>query len=81
MEIWEMKLITQVPTPFPVLHFMEYNARSSRVQERYNRSPASLQLSLASSDDNLSQLKRRYNRTKAIVSVNTGGNIRRLPSR
>jgi L-2-hydroxyglutarate oxidase LhgO len=68
-----MKQLTQVPAPFPELHFMQYNARSSRVQERHQEQIAGLaKMSLASSDDKLPQLKRRYNRTKANVSVNTG---------
>ena len=33
MEGWEMKLDTQVPAQFPVLHFMRYDDRSSRVQD------------------------------------------------
>jgi len=40
MEGWEMKLVTQVPAPFPVLHFMQYNAGSTRVQERHQEQVA-----------------------------------------
>jgi hypothetical protein len=53
----EMKLITQVPAPFLVSHFMQYNARSLRVQERHQEKIACLaKIFLASSDDTLSQL-------------------------
>jgi len=54
MERWEMKVITEVPAPFPVLHFMQYNAGSSRVQERHQEQIAVLaKMSSASSDDNV----------------------------
>ena len=82
MEGWEMKLLTQVPAPYQVFHFAQYNAWSSSVQERHQQQIAGLaKMSLASSDNNLSQLKRRYNGTKAIGSVNTDGNKRTLPIR
>lgn len=42
MEGWEMKLLTQVLAPFPELHYMQYNAWSSRVQERQQEHIAGL---------------------------------------